>query len=280
MNKRDFVTVAAALAAGTQIGAAEAKTSKSAAEGKLSLEDKIDRLTAMMQRSQDLNEVQNVVSKMAYLYEAGMYEERLKYIARKTPGVTIEIGARGVFEGLEGARRVLVDVEKSFEKSHAEGMRKAYPNLKFESDHAGMFESELIGTPVIEVAGDGKTARGEWLSLMISGKTHAEDPKPQAQWIWWKTSIDFVKEDGEWRIWHMLKNPYFATPYTQDWVEHSLTLPPVPPPGTQKGIPGHGSPDRPTTKYYDSYRITREPRLQPNPPEPYESYDPKNSFAS
>jgi SnoaL-like domain len=279
MNKRDFVAAAAALA-GTQIGAAAAKTSKTSADGELGLEEKIDRLTAMMQRAQDLHEIQNIVSRMAYLYEAGMYEERLKYIARKTPGVTIEIGARGVFEGVDGARRVLVDVEKSFEKSHAQGMRKTYPNVEFGSDHAGMFESELIGTPVLEVAGDGKTARGEWLSLMISGKTHAEDPKPQAQWLWWKTSIDFVREDGEWRIWHLLKNPYFATPYNQDWVEHSLTLPPVPPPGTQKGIPGHGSPDRPTTKYYDSYRITREPRLEPNPPEPYRSYDPKNSYAS
>jgi hypothetical protein len=216
---------------------------------------------------------------MSYLYEAGMYEERLKFIATKTPGVTVEFGARGVFEGVEGARKTMVDVEKSFERSHAAGMRKTFPDVKFGSNHAGMLETELIGTPVIEVAGDGKTAKGEWLSLMASGKTHEEDPKPQATWIWWKSAIDFVKEDGEWKVWHWLKNPYFATSYKDDWVQNSLTLRPMQPPGTMKGIPGHGSPDRPTTRLYDSYRITREPRLEPKPPEPYQIFDPKDSYS-
>jgi hypothetical protein len=277
MNKRDFVVAAAGLAAGAQMRLAEATESTDAGHpsGKPgSLDEKIDKLTAMLQRNQDIHDIQNIVSKMSYFYEAGMCEERMKYIAKKTPGVTVEIGARGVFEGVDGARETLVDVEKSFERSHAVGMRKLFPDVKFGSDHAGMLESELIGTPVIEVAGDGKTARGEWLSLMAVGKTHEDDPKPQALWIWWKSAIDFVKEDGEWKIWHYLKNPYFATPYTKDWVENSLTLKPVPPPGTMKGIPGHGAPDRATTKLYDSYRITREPRLDPKPPEPYQTFDP------
>lgn len=275
-TKRDFIVAAVAAALPLSVGAEQSHKAKAAA---LTLEEKIDRLTALMQREQDAREIQNIVSKMAYLYEAAMYEERLKYIARKTPGVTVEIGARGVFEGYEGARHTMVDVEKSFERSHAAGMRKVYPDVKFGSDHAGQFESELIGTPVIEVAGDGRTARGEWLSLMAVGKTHEEDPKPQALWIWWKTAIDFVKEDGEWKVWHYLKNPYWATPYGTDWVEHSMSLPPVPAPGTSKGIPGHGTPDRPTTKLYDSYRITREPRLDPRPPEPYATFDLKDSYA-
>lgn len=277
MKKRDFLGVAAVFPALLQAGSAQA--SAPAPKDDLSLEAKIDRLTALMQRAEDRNAIQNIVSKMAYLYEAGLYEERLAFIAKKTPGVTVEIGLRGVFEGLDGARRAMVDVEKSFERSHAAGMRKTFPDVKFGSDHAGMLESELIGTPVLEVAGDGRTARGEWLSLMTVGKTHENDPKPQALWIWWKTAIDFVKEDGEWKVWHYLKNPYFATPYGEDWVQRSLTLAPVPAPGTQKGIPGHGAPDRPSTKLYDSYRITREPRLDPKPPEPYATFDPKDSYA-
>lgn len=278
-KKRELIGAAVGLPVLLQAGAAttaEAAMSKQPAE---TLEQKVDRLTALLQRDQDVRDIQNIVGKLAYLYEAGMYEKRLDFIARKTPGVTVEIGARGVFEGIDGARRALVDVEKSFEKSHAAGMKKIFPNVKFASDHAGMLETELLGTPVIEVAGDGQTARGQWTSLMAVGKTHEEDPKPQALWIWWKTSIDFVKEDGEWKVWHYLKNPIFATPYTKDWVENSLGLPPVPEPGTQKGIPGHGTPDRATTKAYDSYRITRTPRLEPKPPEPYKTFDPKDSYS-
>lgn len=278
MKKRDFIGAAVGLPIMLQaaVAAEGAAASRQPAE---TLEQKVDRLTALLQRDQDVRDIQNIVGKLAYLYEAGMYEERLKFIARKTPGVTVEIGARGVFEGVDGARRALVDVEKSFERSHAAGMKKTYPHIKFAGDHAGMLETELLGTPVIEVAGDGKTARGQWISLMAVGKTHEDDAKPQALWIWWKSSIDFVKEDGEWKIWHYLKNPYFATPYDKDWVENSLNLPPVPEPGTMKGIPGHGAPDRPTTKAYDSYRITRMPRLEPKPPEPYQTFDPKDGYS-
>jgi SnoaL-like domain len=283
-KKREFLGAAAIVAAAAIPAVLEA-TRTDAAESvpnssrHSSLEQKVEQLTAMLQHTLDVHAIQNIVSKMSYLYEAGLYEERLKYLATKTPGVTVEIGARGVFEGLEGARKVMVDVEKSFEKSHAAGMRKTFPNVQFGSDHAGLFETELVGTAVIEIAADGKTAKGVWISLMASGKTHEGDPKPQAQWIWWRSAIDFVKEDGEWKIWHYLKNPYWATPYLEDWVEHSLYLPPVPAPGTMKGAAGHGSPDRPTTKLYDSYRITREPRLEPSPPEPYQTFDPKDSYS-
>lgn len=282
MKKRDFLgaaALAAAIPTMMQADTAAAASTNKKSKGS-NLEDKIDRLTAMMQRALDINEIQNIVSKMSYLYEAGMYEERMAFIAKKTPGVTVEWGIRGVFEGVEGARKTMVDIELDTVRSHAAGMKKLFPNMNFPSEHTGMFESELVGTPVIEIAGDGKTARGEWLSLMASGKTHENDPKPQAMWIWWKSAIDFVKEDGEWKIWHYLKNPYFATPYSQDWVEHSQTLPPMPPPGTANALAAtHGAkPDRPTTKLYDSYRITREPRLDPKPPEPYETFDPKNSY--
>jgi hypothetical protein len=243
------------------------------------LAKQIASLTLQLERQNAIFQIQNLVNRMAYLMEAGMYEERVEFVAQKTKGVTIEIGGRGVYEGYEGARRCLIDIEKAFEKSHAAGMRRLFPDIEFGSDHAGMFESEVIGTPVIEIAGDGKTAKGVWTSIQAVGKTHEHDPRPQASWLWWRLAIDFVKEDGQWKIWHLLKNPFFFSPANGDWVELSQSLPPVPKPGTQKGIPGHESvPDGPTTKLYDPYRITREPRLWPDPPQPYETFDPKEAY--
>ena len=231
-------------------------------------------------RLRDLNSIHNLISKEAYLFEAHRHEERLALIAQKTPGVTIEWGLRGVFEGLDGARRTIVDVEKGFERSHAAGMRRAFPDVEFSSDTSGMLESQLTGSAIIEVAADGKTARAAWMSLMATAKTHEEDPKPQAFWLWWKSAADFVKEEGEWKFWHYLKNPLFLAPYSKDWVEAWLGLPPIPSPGTSKGIPGHeGNPDRPSTKLYDSYRITREPRCHPEPPEPYETFSDSDSYS-
>lgn len=77
-------------------------------EKPLSLEQKVDKLTALIERENDARQIQNIVSKMSYLWEAGMYEGRMEFVAKKTPGVVVEWGSRGVFEGVEGARRCFV----------------------------------------------------------------------------------------------------------------------------------------------------------------------------
>ena len=91
-------------------------------------------------------------------------------------------------------------------------------DVKFGSGYAGIFESELSGIPIIEIARDGKSAKALWTSLQANGKTHEDDPKPQATWLWWRNAIDFVIEDGEWEIWHVLRNLFFFAPYSKDWV--------------------------------------------------------------
>jgi hypothetical protein len=206
----------------TQKGIAQAENKSQTKRQDEGLEKKFEQLTFKIQRMEAVNAIQNLISKMDYMYEGGFYEERMKYIARKTPGVTIEIGARGVFEGYESARRTLVDTEKYYEKSHAAGMKKAFPDIKFSSDFAGKFESTLLGSPAIEVAGDGKTAKAVWVGIQSIGKTHDNEDKPHAMWIWWKIGADFVKEDGEWKIWHYVKNPVYATQYDKSWMDNAI----------------------------------------------------------
>ena len=277
------------------------------------LKVQIEENTRQIQRMEDVNAIRNLMGKMDNLYEAGMYEERMAYIAEKTPGVSMEVGARGVFEGYESIRRSLVDTEYYYEKSHGAGMRKLFPDMEFPSDFAGKYESNLLGTPVIEIAGDGKTAKGVWTSLMTVGKTHENDAKMSALWIWWKIGADFVKEDGRWKIWHYVKNPVYATNYSDSWVDAAVARAPGagfgPGPGAGGGdpreagdasaagkqampasggttlnskgsvTPSHGTTaDRPTSKLYWSYGITKEARLIPKPPEPYETFDEKDAY--
>jgi hypothetical protein len=223
MKKRDFFkAVAAAALAFVQGRVAYAEGTGKSSTHDESFEKKIEQLTLKMERMEAINAIQNLISKMDYMFEGGMYEARMAYIAKKTQGVTVEIGARGVFEGYESARRTLVDSEKYYERSHAAGMKKAFPNIKFPSDFAGKFESNLIGSPAIEVAGDGKTAKGVWRSLQTVGKMHDNEDKPHAMWIWWQIGADFVKEDGEWKIWHYVKNPVYATTFDKSWVDNAI----------------------------------------------------------
>lgn len=258
------------------------------------LQDKLDRVD-------DYRKIMNVYSKFWHYYEMGKYEERFDLIAHHTPGVTVEIGARGVFEGRESAHRSLVDTELGFEHSHAVGMKRLFPDVDFPSEHAGMLESTLIGSPIIEIAEDRKTAHGVFIALQSVAKTHDNDPKPRSMWIWWKTAIDFVNEDGIWRIWHFNNNPCYATGSTEDWVTNAvhmagLRMPDDPEDYVPSGGPGGPAPkknaekgnqtgghshyttaDRPTTSFYRSYRITALP-LEIPLPEPYKTFDESFSY--
>ncbi|MEM2425322.1 MAG: hypothetical protein QXM00_12775, partial [Candidatus Bathyarchaeia archaeon] len=90
-------------------------------------------------------------------------------------------------------------------------------------------------------------------------------------WAWLKYGIDFVKENGKWKIWHFKMYPIFLTPYNKSWVEESR-----PETGTLPfQVPEHLKPDRPTT-YYWEYSPTAKTENIPPPPEPYEKWDGKS----
>jgi hypothetical protein len=53
-----------------------------------------------------------------------------------------------------------------------------------------MIAEHCLTSPVIQVAKDGKTAKAIWFSPGVEGN----------QWAYGKYAIDFVKEDGQWKI--------------------------------------------------------------------------------
>jgi hypothetical protein len=120
-----------------------------------------------------------------------------------------------------------------------------------------------LTTPVIEVAGDGKTAKTVWLSPGL--ETENREGKFQALWAWVKYGMDFVTEDGKWKIWHSHASSIYMTPYDKSWVEAppstSMARPPV---------PNEMRPDRPST-YLWEYSTTKVYENVPAPPEPYET---------
>jgi len=252
----------------------------------LTLEQKIDKLLRLEEQNRASIEVQNLISKFFYLQEAGMFEERWDLLANKTPGVRVEAGVRGVFEGKKHAYETMVTHEKIFETSHAQAIRAEFPDLEFETPHTGMLETSVVGTPVIEVAGDCKTAKGIWMAIMMGAKARlGANGQPKPFIVWWKIAADFVVEDGQWKIWHLAQNPLFTGDFEPDWVEQSKHMPPVPKPNATwknvhkvEGVSAWPVPDRPTTEVYNPYRIDRTPKNFPAPPEPYETFDETTSY--
>lgn len=73
-------------------------------------------------------------------------------------------------------------------------------------------------TPIVEVAEDGRTAQGVWTSS--GAETWREgDEKPQGYWRWGKYALDFIQENGVWKIWKMRFYPYFMTKFDESWTQ-------------------------------------------------------------
>ena len=83
-------------------------------------------------------------------------------------------------------------------------MQKRFPKeLGGKSDEeiygVGPFKVKPMACPVIEVAGDGQTAKGLWYCI------GQETVPGKAMWVTGKVAMDFVKEGDSWKIWHVVE---------------------------------------------------------------------------
>ena len=86
----------------------------------------------------------------------------------------------------------------------------------------GLMMIHEMSTDVIEVAADGKTARSIWISP--GSETAPDAGKDKGAWCWGKYEVEFIKEDGQWKFWHMTLFPLFLTPYNRSWGEPALKM--------------------------------------------------------
>jgi hypothetical protein len=92
-----------------------------------------------------------------------------------------------------------------------EGMKARFrqPGEAPRGEVPGQLHVHSMLTPVIEVAADGKTAKGVWDSF----GPNISNGNDIGNWLWVKYGVDFIKEDGAWKIWHMQVYALFNTPY-------------------------------------------------------------------
>lgn len=224
------------------------------------LERENKELVQEIERLQAVNEIQNLISRYQYLHTAECHQEILELWAKKAPDVRAEYSG-GVYEGYEGIRRFFVGV-------HTEGGEKA---------SIGRFGVLPTTTPCIEVAKDGKTAKGLWIvtGFELHAGARFPDNKPKARHAYGKYGIDFIKEDGKWKFWHLHFFPYIHA----FWDENPHDEFERPDDEVQGGAPDHLKPDRPPT-YTWRYSQTGKTENIPPPPEPYATWDERTSMTT
>ena len=123
---------------------------------------------------------------------------------------SLEIEDYGVYRGI-------AHIRSWFEKF---GAVKPYEGVMF---------NHQLASPQIVIAGDGQTARAVWQSPgHETDPRHApdggaEDSRPFATWCWGRVQASFIKENGQWKIWHYHYYLVFRVPFYMSWTDHYAT---------------------------------------------------------
>lgn len=158
----------------------------------------------LLGRWEDQREIKNLMGRLSQDYtlkeERSMYE---KYWSKRED-VCLGINS-GWFTGPENVAAYYADEDKRI-CLESRLIAKAFPkNLDGKTEEelhgVGMMTYRPVDTPVIELSEDGKTAKGLW-SIRGSYSILTEGG-PQGIWEWGWFALDFIREEEEWKIWHM-----------------------------------------------------------------------------
>jgi hypothetical protein len=200
----------------------------------------IEELGARLQRLEDQLELQKLQAKYAHYLFTQRFDRIVdECFAKRFPEVSVEFSDSGVYRGLDNIRALYA----------AFNATKGIP---------GFFILHMAVNPYIEIAADGQSARSHWLSPGAAGSATS------ASWIWGPYYVDYVKEDGAWRIAHSNLAPLFRNRYEVSWAQ-------APDHGSVRG-PLSVQPNEPTTLYrpYNEVKGERDIfRRHPDLPEPY-----------
>ncbi|HUK01606.1 MAG TPA: nuclear transport factor 2 family protein [Steroidobacteraceae bacterium] len=198
------------------------------------------QLLNRVQRLEDQQEIQKLQAKYAHYLFTQRFDRIVdECFALNSADVTVEFSDSGVYRGVASIRGLYT----------AFAVTKRVP---------GFFILHMAVNPYIEIAADGRTARSHWLSPGAVGSNTS------AAWVWGPYYIDYIREEGGWRILHSNLAPLFRNRYEVSWAQ-------APDHGTVRGILT-SSPDAPSTLYRPYNEVKSEPdifRAHPDLPRPY-----------
>jgi hypothetical protein len=156
-------------------------------------------------------QVQNLMSKHCYYHAAGMHLEELEdiWVDENGPNAaTAKFSSPNwIMVGISGIKKYYGHVNQENKEKELEAISKVYPEVKNIKENIGAgheYAMHTTTTPIIEIAGDGKTAKGIWYSpgVGLSARINGTNVNYGGTFFWEKYGADFIKENGEWKMWH------------------------------------------------------------------------------
>lgn len=269
-----LVAALAACSPGGGVGqAADSKPDAAQLEQRIAdLEHNLDRVNAR-------GEVENVFNRYQYLHTSFQDDKIIRdlWVKKGTPGISAQYTNTGVYD--------------TWDSVMAYHRNRPSP--------IGKLLVHFTTTPLIEVAGDGQTAKGVWIVAgvesgmsdpEVASKAPAdmfepglvEGKKVWAHWIQVRYYLDFLKQDGQWKIWHFRCVEVSRAPFHENWIAFAAQME-----ANEKMAEFHndlayfgdnGEPvfmpkvDGPPKNVAYSYRTDRAMELSPPLPQPYNTF--------
>lgn len=189
---------------------------------------------------------QNLIGR--YLnYQTSCRTEDMLAMWADDPDTRIEL-PWGVYDGKAGVARYLGELP-----GHDDEARKGYLRV------------QALSTPVFEVAKDCQTARGAWFSQGVA--TEEKEGQSPCRWRWVKLGVDFICQEGEWKLWHMVTHTLIDTAYDKAWYDQpKLTI--------ESFGPDHTPDRKPTWRTLWNMTVGNPyPTGHPAVPRPYDNFD-------
>ena len=216
----------------------------------------------LIARVWDVEEIKKVCAKRVYYVANDWRKKELEdlWVSGEAAKKTASFGRNwGYYVGMDAIEDYYVNQhDKKIEalpgKSHGDGCLFLHP----------------ASTGLAYEAYDGKTARGLW--YCISQETlPVSESEADARWNMEKLAIDFLKEDGKWKIWHLVIATDLQSEAGQDYMKQKVYLPDEENPAFVE----FGTPTIPMLTHNAMYNWLDN---YPAPPVPYRTFDEDNSY--
>lgn len=138
----------------------------------------------------------------------------------------------------------------------------------------GILEDRTISNCVLEIAGDGETAKGMWCEF--ASVTDVTKKGPLSHWVMGYYAADFIREEGSWKLWHVMHLRMVDAPCSKNWSTGENPYPDLPEFETLAKEP----PPAPTVAaelarlYHKDRPFMRSPKI----PEPYRTFSETFSY--
>lgn len=167
-----------------------------------------------MLRMEDMRAIRNLMGRMT---QEMMYKGEGNFFAAfwSTEREDVSLGVNdGWYLGPEAIGAYYEAIAKRTQLSDAV-MKKRFPTLAPEGYGIGQMDLKPLSSDLVEVAGDGETAKGMWAVQGSDCRIGVEGPL--SYWTIGIYAADFRKENGQWRLWHLLDLRDIDHPCGEKW---------------------------------------------------------------